>query len=166
VYASHTAFAASLAPETTADIETNIGTFKCSESSFSGETTAESGEPLAATIGSMTLGSCKLGTFTCEETFEHRPYSTTFAWSNPNHAVMAIHGLSIFTNCGASGPKCELTASEAPFQMTGGSPATLEISGQKLEPHEPPGGGLCFSAVTFTAHYRITSPSPLYPALN
>jgi hypothetical protein len=158
VYEAHTGFKASLTSGTTANLETGLGTIKCSESSFAGETTAESGKKaLPATINSFSLSGCSLGGQSCTATSESLPYSTTFGWTSKETAQMIVAGFGFNTVCVGINCKYYGAGGEAFFGMTGGSPATLTIN-EELERS----GSSCPFGSVLNAKYQITSPSPLY----
>jgi hypothetical protein len=161
-YASGTKFEAWLAKGTEATIASNLGNWKCPESTFGGETTAESGEKsLPATIGSFSWKGCT-NPFTeaCTVTSEGMPYATSFFLENEEVAQMKLEGFDFHWRCG-SHIACTFSAKEAFFSFTGGSPAYVEIH-QGLSR----AGTLCPSESFFEAKYEFISPKPLYLAYN
>jgi len=168
VFPSATKFEAGLVPGTTVSMELPPygSPFTCSGSSFSGETTATSGEEsLPASIGSFSMSGCGrsgVGGFeACTMTTEGLPYSTAFGWYSKElvgvKPRVTVKGLKLHMDCGTNGLHCTFSTVEAFFEMTNGSPAVLKLN-QSLART----GAFCPTESVFKAEYQINSPKPGY----
>lgn len=170
VYPSGTEFSAALVPGTSLTIEEEgQNSITCSSSSFSGHTTATSGESqveekLPASITSFTVAGCE-NPFggPCVFTAENLPYATKFdaRTKYPLFKKMQLSGLALHCET-STGINCTYSSADLWFKITGGGPPTLSVY-QELRGT----GALCFYMHPILhAQYRITSPSLLYVVLN
>jgi hypothetical protein len=166
VYPAHTKLSAELLSGKTAVIETGFfGPITCKISTLSGETTAESGKPLSATVAGPILQSCENDWFgACIFEAEGSPYSTGFEAADTGLKTMSISNLKERVLCEVALGDCTFSATKAEFSVSNGSPATLQIS-QELSRSALP-GGWCPNASYFTAKYKITSPTSVYVIRN
>lgn len=161
VYPSGTKFEAVLAKGTKAEIRSNH-TISCTSGTISGETSAESSEKgLPAKIWVFSLTGCTwLEGQPCQNESQALPWSTTFTRNAETlKSYMEVGGFNWRWLCEATGVDCKFSAPTLKFEMTGGSPATLNVS-QSLSRE----GIACPTSATFVAKYEISSPSPLYVA--
>lgn len=145
--------------------ETTIGNMTCGESTITGKTSAESGEPLPVSITAWTLGNCnfvgKSGSKTCTVTAnESAPYSGSLNRTSVNNGTLNI-------GSGGSGNpgwtvKCGFYISctytiEPGFTYNGlGGSAAMSATKVPLAK----GSGVCPESATLTGTYTVSSPQP------
>lgn len=158
LYPAHTKLEAALVAATNLKVETNLGSWECSSSSLGGETLADSGSPLSATVSPISVGGCTNKAFgACSVVSENEPHLASFEVAAESGArTMTINSLKLHMTCGASF-NCTFSSTAAEFTVVGGTPATLEIN-QNMNRT----GTLCPSTAILNARYQLTSPSPLY----
>lgn len=158
-YPSGTEFAAAEASGTKFEIQMSPEKYTCTNSSFSGKTTARTAEGgVPASISALSLSGCE---FTngkaCEN--EGSPSTATFVGGTEGNSEkrLEVANFSLLLHCAASGIECTFYASTGWFTIAPGAPATLSINeamGRK--------GLGCPSSATFKATYNLTSPNPFY----
>lgn len=166
-YPSNTKFSATPKSGTKITISTSLATVECSESTISGSTSAESGEPLPLSVSGWTLGGCTLhsGGACTATAAKSSPYSGSLNRTEESKGTLSIgsggSGNPGWTvECGST-LQCTYTL-EAQFAFNG-EPSSAEFTGSKLSLAKS--GFLCGKTNTLSATYTVHSPEPARLAL-
>lgn len=138
------------------EIDTNTVDVVCSESTLSGETTAEADEPLPISFSSWTIGDCKLkgSGRACTVTPQGVPHTGSLAWSGGTNGTLSVGKFGWGLRCWFE-LYCGYSFEPNP-EFEGGTPARLAFSDQTLVKGLP--AGLCPETATFkAANYEVTS---------
>jgi hypothetical protein len=150
---------ASLVAGTTANLVSNLGTVKCSESTTTGSTSTLSGNPLDGDITGLTFNSCKLGETKCTATAEHLNYLVLLKLTGAltYHVVVEKKGTNgnpqAFVECGSL-IKCSFGAPEVLLKVELlANDVDLSVN-QALERITGP-GFICGNTSTWEAKYLV-----------
>lgn len=161
-----TAISASLTTGSIAELETNLGIVKCTESSTSGKVTNENEGK--AEISKVSFSKCVLGSTECVVTMENIPYEGLLALAAGSAWHFTVHKF------GAGGNPQALVKCGSIINCKFGTPNALFVWLQPNPPAEPHavlhiaqeleriGGFFCPSTSTWRALYLVTSPLGYY----
>jgi hypothetical protein len=138
---------------------------KCTESSITTSTSAESGLPLAASVSGMSFGGCKLFGFNCTDAAVNLPYGAAIERTSGGNGNLTLSsggsGAPAFTVlCPLLAVECKFSVSGVQFGVQGGNPAKLTATAVKLQSEI--NKAMCGETATLSATYSVSSPAPLF----
>lgn len=135
----------------------------CGSSTFQGRqsSTGSSTTSVEAEVGFITFLECvnQSTKESCTNVALNQPIATITNTAGTMNGTFSLSEFSITSVCKGT-PDCVFTSSSISLEMTGGEPATLVASDEKLN-----GSGVgCPKALDWTATYTLTSPTALWLA--
>jgi hypothetical protein len=138
---------------------------ECKQSSWKGETTAESGEKsVPGTLSSMTASECTSVLGACTTQMLNLPWATTidnmgnYAWTNGGTGAPAIRVSCLFGFF-----HCRYSANAIIATIVPGNPAVANVNQTLALQADPPGGNSfgCGATYRYVASYNV-APQPMF----
>jgi len=135
----------------------------CAESAMKGQTNAQAGEPLSASISTWTFSGCTRNGKACTITAKNLSYAGSLSWSSGDDGALALSNSGkgqprLFVHCG-SWYECEWDMPS--LAVEGGNPGQLAIPTTTLVKGT---GFNCPATTTLKATYSVSSPKPVFVA--